>query len=158
MRRGSCARLELPTGQLRLPRGFGPFPGWPERACARLREWPALLLGDNSIADLSLSGLTSLEFLRLNDNSITDVSALSGLTTLTLLNLYNTSIADISTLRGLTSLEVLILANNSITDIGALSRLTSLTELYLFDNPSLSNIQPLRGSQEATSSISVPRT
>ena len=37
----------------------------------------------------ALSGLTSLEVLRLNDNSITDISALSGLTSLTELALDN---------------------------------------------------------------------
>jgi len=84
------------------------------------------------IIDISpLSGLTSLTFLNLADNSISDISALSGLTSLTFLELTGNSISDISALSGLTSLTDLVLGNNSITDIGALSGLTSLTTLVL---------------------------
>jgi internalin A len=64
-----------------------------------------------------LSGLTSLTKLYLNNNSISDISALSGLTSLTYLNLYGNSISDISALSGLTSLTNLYLYNNSISDI-----------------------------------------
>ena len=66
-----------------------------------------------------------------------------GLTSLTYLTLGSNSISDISVLSGLTSLTDLGLGNNSITDISALRGLTSLWHLYLESNPNLSNIQPL---------------
>ncbi len=94
----------------------------------------------------SLGGIqnfTSLTFLGLSGNSISDISPLSGLTSLMELGLSNNSISDISPLSGLTSLETLFLDINSITDISALSGLTSLTFLDLDDNPNLTDIQPL---------------
>ena len=94
----------------------------------------------NSISDISaLKGLTSLETLYLHDNSISDISALKGLTSLRWLRLYNNSIGDMSPLSGLTSLTRLGLGNTSISDISFLSKLTSLTYLDLSDN-SISNI------------------
>jgi Leucine-rich repeat (LRR) protein len=106
-----------------------------------------LSLGGNSITDISaLSGLTSLTVLTLAGNSITDINVLSGLTSLTDLSLGGNSITDISALSGLTSLTILDLGYNSITDISALSGLTNLTELWLFNNPNLTDIQPLLGN------------
>jgi hypothetical protein len=103
-----------------------------------------LAIDFNAITDISpLSELTSLTQLSLDFNLITDISALSGLTSLTLLSLTDNSITDISPLSGLTSLMQLSLWGNSITDISSLSGLASLTQLGLFDNPGLSNIQPL---------------
>ncbi len=101
-------------------------------------------LSSNSISDISaLEDLTSLETLRLYDNSISDISVLSGLTSLTTLNLSGNSIGDISALSGLTSLTTLNLSINSISDISALSGLTSLTRLGLRGN-SISDYGPLR--------------
>ena len=103
-----------------------------------------LSLRINTITDISaLSGLASLTQLRLDANTITDISALSGLTNLTSLWLFENSVSDISALSGLTSLTFLDLHANSITDIGALSALTGLTFLSLFNNPDLTDIQPL---------------
>ncbi len=103
-----------------------------------------LFLWDNSITDITaLSGLTSLTQLTLASNSISDISALSGLTSLRVLLLNHNSITDIGPLSGLTSLRQLELASNSITDISALSGLTSLEYLILDNNPNLTDIQPL---------------
>jgi hypothetical protein len=110
-----------------------------------------LNLFSNSISDISaLSGLTSLTLhLDLHSNSISDISALSGLTNLTTLHLYGNSISDISALSGLTSLTTLFLGLNSISDISALSGLTSLTTLYLHSN-SISDIAALSGLTSLT--------
>ena len=98
----------------------------------------------NLITDVSaLSELTILTQLRLEANSITDISALSGLTQLTGLWLFTNSIANISALSRLTSLTDLDLHANSITDVSAARELTSLTFLGLFNNPNLTDIQPL---------------
>lgn len=103
-----------------------------------------LSLRINTITDISaLSGLTSLTQLRLDANTITDINTLSGLTSLTGLWLFENSISDISALSELTNLTFLDLHANSITEIGALSGLTSLAFLSLFNNPDLTDIQPL---------------
>ncbi len=80
------------------------------------------------------------------DYEYAEIESLVGihnLTSLTYLHLYNNSITDISALSGLTSLPSLGLGGNSISDNGALSGLTSLTNLRLNDNPNLTDIQPL---------------
>ncbi len=101
-------------------------------------------LDGNEITDIvALSGLTGLTTLWLDGNSLTDISALSGLTSLTDLWLGGNSLTDISALSGLTRLTFLDAQYNSITDISALSGLTSLTNLDLNNNPDLSNVQPL---------------
>ncbi len=98
--------------------------------------------GIESVA--GIQNLTNLsDHLYLNNNSISDISALSGLIRLRYLLLYNNSISDISALSGITDLTGIELFNNSITDISALSGLRSLARLSLNSNPGLSNIQPL---------------
>ena len=82
-----------------------------------------------------MAGLTQPErLLYLNDNNITDISAVSGLTNLIRLSLSRTSISDISPLVGLTNLRLLYLSHNNITDISAVSGLTNLADLYLDGN------------------------
>ena len=104
----------------------------------------ALELQDNSISDISaLKGLPALRNLYLNGNSISDISALKGLTTLTTLYLYDNSISDISALKGLTKLTKLDLSGNSISDVSALEGLTALITLNLRGNP-ISDYDPLR--------------
>ena len=77
------------------------------------------------------SGLTNLTYLHLEDNGISDISAVSGLTNLTGLDLGGNGISDISAVSGLTNLTYLYLGDNSISDISALSGLTQLKVLYL---------------------------
>ena len=100
--------------------------------------------GITSLKSGDFSGLTSLTYLSLYDNSITDISPLEDLTALTHLELHNNSITDISPLRNMTALTTLYLSNNSITDISPLEGLTSLTHLYLVNN-SITDISPLEG-------------
>ena len=128
----------------------------------------SLNLADNSLSDIrALSGLTNLTFLAINENeTITDISALtgltnlagtlwmhsnaisdlgplSGLTELTALNAWDNSITDLSGLSGLAGLTELRLHINSITDLGPLVGLTNLELVSLYENPDLSDIQPL---------------
>ena len=80
--------------------------------------------------------------LSLEQNYISDISALSTLTNLTELVLYQNQISDISPLSTLTNLTELDLFKNQISDISALSTLTNLTELNLEQNQ-ISDITPL---------------
>jgi internalin A len=54
--------------------------------------------------------------LYLEENQISDLSALSGLTNLTYLDLSNNQLSDISALSGLTKLESLYLSGNPVID------------------------------------------
>ena len=94
----------------------------------------------NSLKVGDFSGLTSLKWLYLTDNSISDISPLANLNSLTSLTLGHNSISDISPLANLNDLVFLDLENNSISNIITLSHLTSLRGLDLSDNYSISNI------------------
>ena len=67
---------------------------------------------------------------------------MAGLTNLTWLYLQNNSLSDISAVAGLTNLTRLYLEHNSVSDISAVAGLTKLTELNLWDN-NVSDISPL---------------
>jgi internalin A len=98
----------------------------------------------NLVRNGALSGLTHLGHLRLEGNSISDVSALSGLTGLSnWLDLSDNAISDIGPLSTLTNLEALWLSENTITDISALSGLTSLNTVGLASNADLRDVHPL---------------
>ena len=62
-----------------------------------------------------------LEFLMLEDSTITDLSVLSGLTGLTYLNLAHTQVSDISPLAALTGLKQLYLADCPVAEYSALA-------------------------------------
>ncbi|MXV74791.1 hypothetical protein F4Z99_10985, partial [Candidatus Poribacteria bacterium] len=70
-----------------------------------------------------LSGLTTLAFLNLSHNQISDIRPLAGLTGLGGLKLANNQIVDISPLAGLVNLNLLNIANNRITDFSPLAGL-----------------------------------
>jgi len=115
--------------------------------CTSLRY---LYLDTNQISNISaLAGLTSLKVLHLQANRVSDIHPLSGLTNLTDLRLYENQISDISPLADLTSLTVLYLSSNQISDISPLADLTSLTDLYLYWNQ-ISDISPLAGLTNLT--------
>ena len=110
---------------------------------AGLTNLQSLRMDKNSISDISpLANLTSLTQLILHSNSISDISPLEDLTNLKNLNLMHNSISDISPLEDLTSLTKLLLSRNSITDISALEDLTTLKDLFLSSN-SISDISAL---------------
>ena len=114
--------------EIRIFGGIGPGD---DLTCGLLSGIEAVaVIGDSNIRSLAgIQNLTSLTYLAIDFNSITDISPLSEVTSLTQLSLHGNSITDIDALSGLTSLTYLWLPDNSITDISALSGLTSLTYL-----------------------------
>ena len=124
---------------------------------AEMATLTSLVAHNKGIRDLTgLEHATNLEVLNLDDNSISDISALSGLTNLIELYLYSTSlgstsISDISALSGLTNLTHLVLYSTGISDISALSGLTNLTHLFLFlYSTGISDISALSGLTNLT--------
>ena len=107
-------------------------------------------LDNNPISDISaLAGLTNLTWIRLQRNRISDISPVAGLTNLTWLRLGGNSISDIAPVTGLTNLKVLSLWANSISDILPAASLTDLTDLNLSGN-SISDISPVAGLPNLT--------
>ena len=105
-----------------------------------------LNLNLNSISDISaISALSNLTELYLNQNGISDISALEDLNSLTKLSFYRNSISDISSLSGLTNLRDLYLHQNNISDINALSGLNNLELLNLNENYNINDISALSG-------------
>ena len=100
-------------------------------------------LENNNISDISaLAGLNNLKILTLKNNNIRDISAMAGLSNLLRINLEDNNISDISALAGLSNLEWLNLWKNNISDISALAGLSSLQELHLSFN-NISDISAL---------------
>ena len=99
-------------------------------------------------------GLTSLNVLHLDSNSISDISPLSGLTSLTGLNLGYNSVSDISALSGMTKLKILALHNNLVSDVSALSGMTNLKQLGLYKNL-ISDYGPLRTLKAANPNLNI---
>ena len=77
-----------------------------------------------------------------NNQNISDLSALKDCKKLRVLNLMSNKIKDLSPLRSLATLEELYLSNNSISDLSPLSGCTNLKKLYLSGN-SIQNLTPL---------------
>ena len=97
-----------------------------------------------------LSGLTKLEALYMNCDSIEDVSALSGMTGMKDLKIWGNSITDISVLAGMPLMEDLWIQSNQITYVSALSGMTNLYRLYMADNQ-VTDVSPLSGLTGLTS-------
>ena len=108
------------------------------------------MLQDNSISDISaVLELPNLTALDLSRNPISDISLVARLTNLASLNLSRNSISDISWVAGLTNLMGLHLIENSISDISAVAGLTNLTALNLSRN-SISDISAVAGLTNLT--------
>lgn len=109
-----------------------------------------LYLEDNYISDVSpLADLIELTSLNLRNNFISNINSLSGLIKLTSLALEENFVSDISALQGMTQMEDLTLPSGWISDISSLANLTKLTELELGNNKiqvisALTNLTNLR--------------
>ncbi|MBN2131045.1 MAG: leucine-rich repeat domain-containing protein, partial [Sedimentisphaerales bacterium] len=104
-----------------------------------------LNLSYNRISDASiLVQLGNLETLIVNNNALVDVSPLSGLAHLEHLDVHDNDIRDIAPLSGLGHLETLVLRNNAISDISVLSGLTGLRHLDMY-GCEIADISPLSG-------------
>jgi len=104
-------------------------------------EW--LKLDNNQMTDIRpLKSLRNLVYLDLGSNRISDLSPLSELENLKTLILDHNAIRDIAALRGLTQLRALNLTGNRISDIRPLANMTNLGALYLGENQ-IGDIRPL---------------
>lgn len=105
----------------------------------------------NPITDFSaLDHLSRLSTLSLGDNTnVQEVSFLSGLTDLTQLALGSCAVTDIAPLSALTNLTYLDLSLNMIPDISALSNMTHLVDLNLA-NMTVPDLGPLSGLTNLT--------
>ena len=116
----------------------------------QILQLAVLLLEDNRISDISaLAHLTNLTKLNLWKNQISDISILSNLTGLTELNLGSNPIDDFSALSNLTNLTELSLSFNEISDISSLANLTNLIKLDLYSNE-VSDISTLSNLTDLT--------
>ena len=86
----------------------------------------------------------NLTDLDLDDNQISNISALSALTNLTVLDLDGNQISNISALSQMLNLNELDLHDNRISDISALKNLVNLTVLDLSENH-ISDFSPIAG-------------
>jgi internalin A len=116
-----------------------------DAANQKLSSLMFLSLENNSISDLKpLESLTNLNVLWLGSNQISDIKPLKSLTNLNVLFLDNNQISDIKLLESLTNLTVLWLNNNQISDTKPLKSLTNLIELNLSGNPITPKTCPLK--------------
>ena len=89
-----------------------------------------------SLNNCSLSGVKPLEnakklvSLELPNNALRSLDALSGLTSLRNLDLSHNAISNLSPLSNLTSITSLNISYNALTTLAPISSLTSLTQLY----------------------------
>lgn len=111
-------------------------------------------LSNNKISDLNQildpnTKYTKLKELYLNDNQISDVSALSKLPLLSVLEVSNNKLTQIAALAANTNLMKLSVANNQITTLAGVEKLTGLTELYAHHNK-LTAVNPLMALEGLT--------
>ena len=121
-----------------------------------------LRIDDNSIHDLSpLSQLPVLASLTASDNGISDISPLSTVTTLGVLNVDENGLDSLDPLAGLTNLTNLSASHNALQDINALSGM-SLNVLRVDDNQlvdlspvsSMASLQTLDASNNKINDLS----
>lgn len=105
-----------------------------------------LEIGWNSISDLSpIAGLTGLNYLDISGNPVTSLAPVTALTQLTTLDASDIQATDFAPVTALTALNYLYLGSDQITTLPAgLSALTSLGSLDIDANP-VSNLTPLEG-------------
>ena len=141
---------DVPLASFSSLRGLGLSGDWiSDSLLARLGvNYPTLerlRLNGGSISDLTaLTSLTSLFDLHLQDNAILDLSPIADLTSLRWLHLEGNSISNLSPLAGLTSLSELILNRNLVSDLSPLAGLARLRSLTAYQN-SISDLSPLAG-------------
>ena len=100
---------------------------------------------DKSISDLTgLEFATNLERLEIRGNQISDLSPINELTKLQHLDISSNEIRDLSPLAGLKNLVHVEVSHNNISDLSPLARLPNLYRFGSWGNP-LSDLSPLVG-------------
>lgn len=95
-----------------------------------------LNLNDNHISDITaLSQLKSIRILYLSYNQITDLTPLQELKNIRELRFSGNQITDLTPLKELKKIQALGLGGNQITDLKPLKELNRLKQLYLYNNP-----------------------
>lgn len=104
-------------------------------------------LSDNKLTDISLLAKSAgkLEFVGIDSNDISDISALAGNPEMDILLMENNHISDISALAGMSKLKYLSAYHNEITDITVLGDCKSLYYVDLGENQ-IADISPLVAS------------
>ncbi len=95
-----------------------------------------LMVVNNKIPLLNVNGLeksNSIEYLRLDNHKITDITPLTTLTSLTFLDLSDNKIKDVSCLKMCQNIEKLFLSNNPIKNIDVVSNFDKLERLRISD-------------------------
>lgn len=102
-------------------------------------------LGSNTLRNLTpLSGMSELRELYLDNNAVTDLSAVSDLKKLTVLDISYNSVKSFAPLQGTTSLEVIRASHNQLTSVSELKLLSNLKELDVGSN-SIADISAISG-------------
>lgn len=109
----------------------------------------------------SLSTLTTLKVLNLDDNSINDLAGLSKCTSLEELHICRNAVTSVVPLSSLKSLKILDISLNSIDTVEPISKCTSLSELNVSNNKltdlqgigSLKNLTSLNASKNEIGSV-----
>jgi Leucine-rich repeat (LRR) protein len=109
-----------------------------------LSSLQTLILCSNQIATMpSLSGLTQLTGLDMDNNQIVDMSPVNTLANLQWLSMENNQVSNLPDLSRMLNLSTLDLCSNQITNIGGLQGMSHLGYLYLGNEKGLNNIQAL---------------
>ena len=104
-----------------------------------------LHLIDNQISDLSpISGLIELREIWARGNVLSDITPVRGLTNLTHLEFPGSPISDLSPVKGLTNLIYLNCNDTLVSDLSPVSRLVNLEWLYM-RNTRISDMSPVSG-------------
>lgn len=112
----------------------------PLESCSRLSRLIVGELPDGAVE--TLSGLTTLEELRLYSTSDVDLNCLTGMLKLRDLDLYGSDISHPEALTLLPALRCLNLGETGISDLSFLVQLPVMTDVDLRENP-LSDLSPL---------------
>ena len=90
---------------------------------------------------LTKKDFRKIKTLDIGSKQITDLTSLSGLTGLEKLYLENNLITDLKPLAGLKKLKYLGLSNNQITSLSQLGQMKDLEQLLLFGNPDITKAE-----------------
>ena len=108
-----------------------------------------LQLSDNEISTIDpLKDCKQLKYLYINKNQLTGLSGLENAIKLETLHAAENNISDLSSLTNCTVLREVFVNDNSISDIGVLAKSAKSLKRLSFNNNSVSDISPLKGTIE----------